>query len=288
MPRIAFLHGDPGKARNDNHVRLPRAFADAGWAVATLDHDCVTVAANQLLIDGQSARDFDLIWLLGFGRQVSFFDRMQLLKPVPDERMVISVDGLIYLHGKHRWLQHMPETHTSSDCDCLLSRLRTGGRWIAKPTAGSYGRDVQVLDADAQGEADLKALMQRHPDSYFMLQRYIPQITDGEKRTLIAGGEIIASYTRTPSGDFRANVALEATVEAATLSSEERTLVAEIGSELAVFGVGFAAIDTVYPYLMEVNVANPGGLGTLAELGVADAADAVVRAICRWKEIAAG
>ena len=283
LPRIAFLHGDPGKARNDNHQRLPEAFAAAGWAVEIMDHDSVRITANQLCIGGRAADDFDLIWLLGFGRQVSFFDRMQLLKPVPAGRMVISVDGLIYLHGKHRWLQHMPETHTSSDCAYLLSRLSAGGRWVIKPTAGSYGRDVRILAANAEGEAELQALMQRDPDSYFMLQRYIPQIVDGEKRTLVAGGEIIASYIRTPSGDFRANVSLAANVDAAELSAEEHTLVAGIAAELAAFGVGFAAIDTVYPYLMEVNVANPGGLGTLAELGNEDATAATIGAICRWK-----
>lgn len=285
-PRIAFLHGDPEKARNDNHERLPAAFAAAGWAVATLDHDTVEVKANQLLINGEAATEFALIWLLGFGRQVSFFDRMQMLKPIAAERMVISVDGLVYLHGKHRWLQHMPETYTSSDSQLLLSRLSSGGRWIIKPTAGSYGRGVQILNSDAQGEADLLALMRQQPDSYFILQRYLPQIVDGETRTLVAGGEIIASYRRTPNGDFRANVSLEATVAATKLSGEERALVGGIATELAGLGVGFAAIDTVFPYLMEVNVANPGGLGTLAELGVGEATDAVVKAIIRWKGLA--
>jgi glutathione synthase len=287
-PRIAFLRGDPGKARNDNHERLPAAFMAAGWRVETLDHDCVQISANQLRIGRHDAEDFDLIWQLGFGKQVSFFDRMQLLKPVPQRRMVVSVDGLIYLHGKHRWLQHMPETHTSSDGEYLLNTLSRGGRWIIKPTAGSYGRDVRVVNADAEGKAALRTLVERYPDSYLMLQRFIPEISGGEKRTLVAGGEIIASYKRTPSGDFRANVSLAADVAIAELSHDEHQLVSSIAGELAAVGVGFAAIDTVFPYLIEVNVANPGGLGTLAELGNADATDATIRAISRWKGITPG
>jgi glutathione synthase len=286
VKQILFLHGDPAKARNDNHLRLPAAFAEAGWSVACEDHESLAIQGNELRLAGRDPADFELLWLLGFGRQVSFFDRMQMLATLPTANFVISVDALVYLHGKHRWRQYMPETHTSSNPEYLEEQLKQGGRWILKPTAGSYGRDVEKIDSISQGRKVIRTLTSRYPDSYLMLQRYIDEIAGGEKRSLVAGGAIIGSYLRIPTRDFRANVAEDAEVAETELTDAERQLVSSIAAELADLGVGFAAIDTVYPYLMEVNVANPGGLQTLAGLGATEAARQTVSAVCRWKAMA--
>ena len=285
MKQILFLHGDPEKARNDNHLRLPAAFEAAGWAAVCRDHESLAVEGNELRLAGFDPADFQLLWPLGFGKQVSFFDRMQMLATLPRENFVVSVDALVYLHGKHRWQQYMPETHTSSNPDYLEKQLNRGGSWILKPTAGSYGRDVVKIDSPSQGRQLLRTLVSRYPDSYLMLQRYIDEVASGEKRSLVAGGTIIGSYLRVPNQDFRANVAAAARVAPTQLNDAEHQLVASIAAELAELGAGFAAIDTVYPYLMEVNVANPGGLETLASLGAATAARDTVAALCRWKGI---
>jgi glutathione synthase len=288
VKQILFLHGDPEKARNDNHLRLPAAFEAAGWATLCRDHESLAIECNELRLAGFNPADFQLLWPLGFGRQVSFFDRMQMLATLPAENFVVSVDALVYLHGKHRWRQYMPETYTSSNPAYLEAQLKQGGSWILKPTAGSYGRDVVKIDSASQGRQVLQTLTSRYPDSYLMLQRYIDAVVSGEKRSLVAGGTIIGSYLRVPNQDFRANVAADARVATTELTDAEHKLVSTIATELADLGAGFAAIDTVYPYLMEVNVANPGGLETLASLGQTTAASDVVAALCRWKGIETG
>jgi glutathione synthase len=243
----------------------------------------VHIAANRVKIGIHDPEDFALIWLLGFGRQVSYFDRMQILRSLPQQAFVVGIDALTYLHGKHRWLEFMPETHTSSDSAYLQRQFQSGGEWVLKPTAGSYGRDV-VRFADPQsGRRALSAMQAQYPDAYLILQRYLPAILDGETRTLVAGGEIIGSYRRKPVGDFRANLAQQGEALPTCLSSDETDLVATLAADLARLGAGFAAIDTVYPYLMEVNVANPGGLETLAGLGAPQLAAQVVSAVTRWK-----
>lgn len=285
MKQILFLHGDPAKARNDNHLRLPAAFEDAGWAVFCRDHESLAIENNELRLAGFDPGEFQLLWPLGFGRQISFFDRMQMLATLPTAGFVVSADALVYLHGKHRWQQHMPETHTSSSPEYLAQQLKRGGQWVLKPTAGSYGRDVVKIDSVSQGLQMLDTLTSRYPERYLMLQRYIDGIEHGEKRSLVAGGAIIGSYLRIPNQDFRANVVLEAQVATTSLTDAEHQLVSGIATELAELGAGFAAIDTVYPYLIEVNVANPGGLETLASLGAEAAARDTVAAVCRWKGI---
>ena len=277
MPELLLLVGDLTKARNDNHLRFSRGFERAGWKVASIDHDGLEVRANRLLIAGREPASFDLIWPLGFGPHGTFFDRMQLLQSLTASAFVTSPDALLYLHGKHRWLERMPETHTSAAPDYLYSVVSAGGDWILKPTAGSYGRDVQLVKA---GDASLEQIRELCAElGYLMAQRFIPEVANGEKRTLIAAGTLIGTYKRIPAGELTSNLAAGGRAVPARLTAAERLLVEPIARELADLGAGFASIDTVHPHLMEVNVANPGGLETLEQLDGEDLTDAVVRAI---------
>jgi glutathione synthase len=108
------------------------------------------------------------------------------------------------------------------------------------------------------------------PGRYWMLQRFIPEIKAGETRTLICGDSVLGSYLRTPNpateGEFRTNLALQGSPGPTQLSAKMENLVNEVHAELRAAGVGFAAIDTVGVYLMEVYLANPGGFGTLCDL----------------------
>ena len=282
MPEILFLLGDPALARNDNHNRLPRAFSAEGWGVTELDHDNVTLSNGQIRLGAYKPKRFDLIWLIGFGRRATFFDRMQLLAQLEQSRLVTEIDAFIHLHGKYRWLEHMPETHAGNDVDMLLRVLDRGGDWVAKPTAGSFGRDVHFLVPGTNHRKILEQLTNGNDREYCLIQRYLPEIEQGETRTLVAGGRIIGSYLRKPRKGI-ANLALGAEAQATTLSVQERSLVTGIAEELLAQGIGFAAVDTVYPYLMEVNVANPGGLETLEALSGNDLSRAVMCAIVEWR-----
>jgi len=84
---------------------------------------------------------------------------------------------------------------------------------------------------------------------------------------------------RIPNDQLLANVIADGTIEKTSLSENEAELVHEIAQDLTTFGAGFAAIDIVYPYLIEVNVANPGGLATLGKLYGHDFAADAARAL---------
>lgn len=277
MRQVAFLLGDTRIARNDNHRRLPQAFAGAGWNVTLLPQECIRLHPDGVQFGSERPERFELIWLLGLGRAETFLDRMQLLRQLPQERFVTRIDALVYLHAKYRWWRHMPETHASSDAAELVAVLRRGGDWIVKPSAGSYGRDVLRVQADAAGEAAVQRLTAG--GTYCVLQRFVPEIAAGEKRTLVAGGRIVGTYLRRAESGFRTNLAQGAQAYPTTLSGAERDLVETVVAELVREGVGFAAVDTVFPYLIEVNLANPGGLATLADLYEREFAADVVTAL---------
>ena len=245
-------------------------------------HDSLAISGNRLCADGTDPAEFDLIWPLGFGRQSTFFDRMQLLKPLPQMRFVTEVDAFMYLHGKHRWLELMPETHTSADVQTLLDIVESGGDWVLKPTAGSYGRDVFRIGSVEEARKLLCA-RPTGESGYWMLQRFLPEILLGEKRTLIAGGELIGTYLRLPSDGLHANVAADARIQCGALTPDQHRMVTRLAGELTALGVGFAAVDILGEHLMEVNIANPGGLASLEALYDHDFTDAAVAAILHWR-----
>jgi hypothetical protein len=293
MDSILFLtsagESPPG---NDNHVRLPEAFRAAGWRAATANHESLQMAGGALSCAGP-VEAFDRIWCLGFGERRSFLDRMQLLSRLPQEQLVTGVDALLRLHGKMHWQELMPPSYLSCDPDYLLAQTGRGHDWVLKPPAGAYGRDLYRLRADDSAARKAELLRSLTAGNrYWLLQRYLPQIEDGEKRVLYAGGLLLDCYLRRPlpqtdssaRSDHMtavpgANMATGATAETCALAPAERRLADRVANELLARGVGFAAIDLVHPYLMEVNIANPGGLGTLARLHGADPTAGVVRAL---------
>ena len=287
---MLFLLADAESAHNDNHLRLPQGFRDAGWQVACAPHKSLALANGTLLCSAGPVLDFDRIWPLGFGEQATFFDRMQLLQRVPQERLVTSVEALLLLHGKFRWQAYMPETFVSNDAGYLLAQTGRSHDWVIKPTAGSYGRDVYRLRPALDQQAALARVEQLTGNGrYAMLQRYLPEVESGEKRVLFAGGLLLGAYLRTPQPPASAaaqqavvplaNLAAGGSASTTTLAADELALAQKIANELMALGVGFAAIDLVHPYLMEVNIANPGGLATLAQLSGQDPTPEVVAAL---------
>ena len=286
MPSIAFLVALSGRSANDNRTRLPRAFAGAGWETVCIEHESMALDGRRLSgVSSNGARrtlgDRDRYFILGFGAAATFLDRVQMLRALPQDRFVNTPEALLRQHGKvSLYLDHadipQPESHMSNDPSALARLVGSGGEWIGKPPAGSFGRDVFLLRAE---DANLGAILGHltRDGGYALLQRRIP-MERGERRLLVAGGQVIGAYGKTPS-DHRGNLHAGAAPVPATLESDELALARKLASRLLLQGVGFAAIDMAWPYVLEINLANPGWLETYERLTGKDLAPAVVQAL---------
>ena len=283
MRRIAFLVAAHPSAGHDNAERMAGAFTALGWQPKRLAYESLAMTMDGVTgVEGGGTAvplaGFDLTWPMGLGARETFLDRMQLLRMVDQARFVNAVDALVYLHGKLALLEFQPETHVSGDVDALLGVVATGGCWVAKPIAGSFGRDVAQLGADGPRS---RAILERLTDGGrpCIVQRHVPQARTREKRVLIAGREIIGAYAKTGG-----NLASGAVARPAALSADERGLMERIAAHLNEQGARFAGVDLAYPYIFEANVANPGGLATLASLTGIDPSPAAARALEAWWE----
>ena len=230
----------------------------------------------------EALNGLDYVWLLSMGARETFLDKMQILEVLNASAPVInSPHALMHVRSKYHLLglPHLikhPHTHVSNDA-ALLRRLagQSDTPWVLKAAAESFGNQVFLLkpgDADALANIDALTAGGR----YAILQRFLPEIKNGEKRVLLAGGKIVGQYLRKNDTDVRTNLHQGAEASACELTADETILCEKLGAWLVQQGAYFTGIDLVYPYVLECNVASPGGLGTLLRLTGVNYADKVI------------
>lgn len=279
MHTILFLSDRPEVTTRDNVHTLPRVFAQAGWQVHIETH-ALSWHHGKVYAGATCLSAVDLVWPLGLGDHGDFIDRMQLLAH-SGARLINAPEAYLLMHGKLMWADLLPPTHASNRIDDLYGILAgSADEWILKPAAGSFGREVHRLQSN---DVDLlRRTMLANAGEWFVLQQYVPAISAGEHRSLLIGDQIIGSYRRVPRDGLRANLATGGHALPGAPEGREVDVVEEVKRRLLARGAGFAAIDTSDSYLVEVNVANPGGLGTLSEVYARDFGAAVVSSVLRW------
>jgi glutathione synthase len=122
-----------------------------------------------------------------------------------------------------------------------------GGRSIFRVRAGDPNTNV-ILETLTAGGRELA-----------MAQRYLPEITEGDKRILLIDGvPVDYCLARIPQGDeFRGNLAAGGKGRGQPLSERDRWIAAQVGPELKRRGMVFVGLDVIGDYLTEVNVTSP-------------------------------
>ena len=92
-----------------------------------------------------------------------------------------------------------------------------------------------------------------------MVQTYIPEITEGDKRILLVDGEPVPyALARVPGkGDFRGNLAKGGRGEGVPLSDRDRWICTQVAPALRAKGILFAGLDVIGDWLTEINVTSP-------------------------------
>ena len=133
------------------------------------------------------------------------------------------------------------------------------GLSVVKPLDGMGGESIFRLEpGDPNMNVILETITAKDRD-LVMVQRYIPEITAGDKRILVVGGEPVPyALARIPgAGDFRGNLARGGRGEGVELSDRDRWIVGQVAPELKKRGILFAGLDVIGDWLTEINVTSP-------------------------------
>jgi len=137
-----------------------------------------------------------------------------------------------------------------------------GGDLVVKPLHGNGGKAVFRIPADG---SNLGALIEMFHNAWvepFMVQPFLPGVAKGDKRIVLVDGVYAGAINRRPGeGEFRSNLAVGGSAEAATLTAREEEICAAMGPVLKERGLVFVGIDVIGgEWLTEINVTSPTGI----------------------------
>jgi len=293
MPQVTLLISETEAIEDGNYTRFGNELLNRGYQVSLCFVDSLsmhnsTICAEGFILakplkEGHSfpktqminLQEIEFVWILGIGLRQSFLDKLQLFYCLEKYCKVINSPNCIlnlkskYSLASHNDIFRYPQSYASTDPNTLFSVIKSnGGKWIAKPPAGSMGKDVFLLSADDPNtRVILETMTGVNADQYCLIQSYVEEIQAGEKRVLFAGGVAVGQYLRLATQDHRTNLVQGADCKPCELSTDEIAYCEKIGPFLVSQGAEFVGLDLAYPFVIEFNVINPGGLLTIESLG---------------------
>jgi glutathione synthase len=130
---------------------------------------------------------------------------------------------------------------------------------ICKPLDAMGGTSIFHLRPNDPNASVVFEMLTARETQYMMAQRFIPEITAGDKRILLIQGEPVPfALARIPGkGDWRGNLAAGAQGVAQPLTSRDRWICEQVGPTLRQKGLYFVGIDVIGDFLTEINVTSP-------------------------------
>jgi glutathione synthase len=191
-------------------------------------------------------------------------------------RVVNRPEGVRALHEKVVAL-HFPElcpaTLVTTDAVAVREFVARHGAAVVKPVDGFAGQDVWRL-ADDDAATALAESATRAGRRHVIVQEYLPDVADGNKRLFVLDGEIVAAVLRRPADrDFR----IGPPVAAADVDDTDRAIVSALAPLLGCHGIALAGLDVIAGRLIEVNVTCPGGMHKTDALLGTDISGAIMR-----------
>lgn len=178
----------------------------------------------------------------------------------------------------------MPPTLISSDPAEIRAFRAEHRDIILKPLFGNGGAGVFRVKPDDENLASLLEMFTAFYREPIMVQRYLPEVRQGDKRIILVDGEFAGVLNRVPAaGEARSNMHVGGRPEAAAPSKRDLEICEIIGPELKARGLIFTGIDVIGDYLTEINVTSPTGIQEIKRFGGPDGAKLIWDAIEKKK-----
>ncbi len=174
----------------------------------------------------------------------------------------------------------MPPTLITSDPAEIRSFRAEHQDIILKPLYGNGGAGVFRVKPDDENLGSLLEMFTQFYREPIMVQRYLPEVRQGDKRIILIDGEFAGAINRVPAqGEARSNMHVGGKPEAIAPSARDLEICRTIGPELKARGLIFTGIDVIGDYLTEINVTSPTGIQEIKRFGGPDGAGLIWDAI---------
>ena len=234
------------------------------------------------------ARDVDVVLMrqdppfdLGYISAAFLLDRLRgETLVVNDPREVVNAPEKMFVLDYARF---MPPTLIARRLADIQAFQKKHGAVVVKPLHGNGGKAIFRIEADGSNLSALFEVFNRTWPEAHMVQAFLPEVSEGDKRIVLVDGEFAGAINRKPGeGEFRSNLAQGGYAEAATLTAREEEICAAMGPELKKRGLVFVGIDVIGgEWLTEINVTSPTGIVAIDRFNGTDTAGLIWDAIER-------
>jgi glutathione synthase len=208
---------------------------------------------------------------------IAYITATHLLERLPATTLVVNDPASVRNAPEKLFVlnypQLMPPTLITRDKAEIEAFREEFGAIVMKPLHGHGGAAVlRVLPADPNFGSmfDLFSVTFREP---WVVQRFLPRITEGDKRIILIEGEPAGAINRVPAvNDLRSNMVRGGAAKPTELSARELEICDTIGPELRARGLVLVGIDVIDGNLTEINVTSPTGIRAIKRLGGPDIA----------------
>jgi glutathione synthase len=228
---------------------------------------------------------FDVIWL----RQDPPFDMhyitsTHLLDRLKDDVLVVNDPFWVRNYPEKLLVldfpQLTPPTTIARDLETIKSFKAKHGDVILKPLYGNGGAGVFRLDANDRNLTSLHELFTGFSREPLIVQKFLPDVSNGDKRVILVDGEPVGAINRVPAaGETRSNMHVGGRPEKIGLTDRDLEICAAIGPLLREKGQVFVGIDVIGDYLTEINVTSPTGIQELERFDGVNIAEKIWQAI---------
>ena len=179
------------------------------------------------------------------------------------------------------FIDWIPTSYVLQDMTQIRSLVFHIGKLIAKPIGQMGGRGILILHREDSNLASLIEILTNHGQNKIILQHYIPQAVEGDKRIFLVGGEPIGAILRVPpKGDYRANMAVGGSVEQCLLTTKEQQICNALKKRLLQLKAYIVGLDIIGEKLTEINITSPTGLQEIARFSDVNPAEKLIQ----WAE----
>jgi glutathione synthase len=238
------------------------------------------------------ARDIDVVLMrqdppfdLGYISAAFILDRLRgETLVVNDPREVVNAPEKMFVLD---YAQFMPPTLIARTIDEVRDFQARHGAVVVKPLHGNGGKAIFRIGEDGTNLSALfEVFNQTWPEPH-MVQPFLPEVAQGDKRIVLVDGEFAGAINRKPGeGEFRSNLAQGGYAEAAGLTPREEEICAAMAPELKRRGLVFVGIDVIGgKWLTEINVTSPTGIVAVDRFNGTDTAGLIWDAIERRHKV---
>lgn len=223
------------------------------------------------------AADIDVILMrqdppfgLGYISAALLLDRLKgHTLVVNDPREVVNAPEKMFVLD---YAQFMPPTLVARKLEDIRAFHAKYGAVVVKPLHGNGGKAIFRIEADGTNLSALSEVFNQTWPEPHMVQPFLPEVAEGDKRIVLVDGEVSGAINRFPGeGEFRSNLAQGGYAEAAQLTAREEEICAALGPELKKRGLVFVGIDVIGgKWLTEINVTSPTGIVAIDEFNGTD------------------